>query len=151
MAAGIAFGVLISEATYYFLQDGEARSPQVFEIRIPPGTAQQVRAGASEQTLPDSMTFIVGDTLIVRNEDVETHQLGPVLVPAGASASLHLDTAQEYAATCSFQPDRYFGIRVRAPLTLQTRAIGVLEAGIPMGFLFILYGVFAIPGKKAVE
>jgi hypothetical protein len=94
------------------------------------------------------MTFVVGDVLLVRNRDAVSHQLGPLFIPAGSSASLKLESTRKYAEACSFQPTRYFGIDVQPALTLQTRAIGILQAGVPLGFLFILYGVFAIPAAK---
>jgi hypothetical protein len=151
MLAGIAVGALISEATFFFLRNGEERTPAVIELIIPMGTASRVDAGQAEPSLPDSMTFVVGDTLLVRNRDSVSHELGPLFIPAGASASLMLATAQKYAAACSFEPTRYFGIDVQPALTLQTRVVGILQAGIPLGFLFILYGVFAVPSGKARE
>jgi hypothetical protein len=33
-------------------------------------------------------------------------------------------------------------------LTATTRLVGILEAGVPMSFLFVLYGLFAFPIKK---
>lgn len=149
MLAGLVLGAFISEATFAFLKHAEARTPEVIELTIPPGTAQKVQNGDSEPSLPDSMTFVVGDTLVVKNQDSVIHQLGPLLVPSGSSASLKLDTAQKYAASCSFQADRYFGIEVQPALTVTTRIFGILQAGLPMGFLFVLYGVFAIPLRKA--
>jgi hypothetical protein len=148
--AGLAFGVAISEATYFFLRDGEERPPEVVEITIPPGTAAKVQSGQAEPSIPESMTFVIGDTLVVNNQDEVTHQLGPLFIPAGSAASLRLDSAQSSQATCSFQPGKYFGLKVEPPLTVQTRLFGILQAGIPMSFLFVLYGVFAIPSKKVM-
>jgi hypothetical protein len=150
MLAGLAVGAVISEATYFFLRGGEGRTPEVIEIVIPAGTAEKVRNGEAEPSLPAAMTFVVGDRLVVKNQDTATHQLGPLFIPPGTSASLHLDATQNYAANCSFQPGRYFGLDVRAPLTLQTRVVGILQAGVPLGFLLVLYGVFALPYKKVV-
>ncbi len=149
MLAGIAIGALISEATYFFLRSGDERTPRVIELDIPLGTAIRVEAGEPEPSLPTSMTFVVGDVLTVRNKDSVSHELGPLFIPAGASASLKLESAQAYAADCSFQPTGSFGIEVQPALTLQTRIVGILQAGIPLGFLFILYGVFAIPSARA--
>lgn len=148
MLAGIALGALISEATYFFLRDGQDRKPQTFELDIPPGTARRVAAGEAEPSLPASMTFVVGDVLLVRNRDEVNHQLGPLFIPAGSSATLRLETPQTFSAACTFQPTRSFGIEVQEALTIETRALGILQAGIPLGFLFILYGVFAIPLAK---
>lgn len=148
MAAGILVGALISELTFLFLRTAEDRAPQVVELDIPPGTAAKIDRGEPESSLPASMSFVVGDTLLVHNRDSANHQLGPLFIPAGASASLKLDAATRYAAACSFQPQRYFGIDVLPALTLQTRVIGILEAGLPLGFLFVLYGAFAVPRKR---
>ncbi|HEY5982823.1 MAG TPA: hypothetical protein VIU38_05065 [Anaerolineales bacterium] len=148
LAAGLVIGAVISEATYFFLKDGESRAPQVVELDIPPGTAGRVQAGQADPSLPASMTFVVGDTLVVKNSDSAVHQLGPLLIPPGSTASLKLDTAQQYAATCTFQPGRYLGLDVRSPLTTETRVGGILQTGIPLGLLFVLYGVFALPRRK---
>jgi hypothetical protein len=149
MLAGLAFGAVISEASFYFLGAAQARSPQLVEIDIPPGTAVRVSRGQTDPLLPRTMEFVVGDTLLVRNLDSAAHQLGPLFIPAGSSASMRMESAQDYAAACSFQPSKYIGLRVAAPLTLSTRLLGIFEAGIPMGFLFLLYGMFAIPVRKA--
>jgi hypothetical protein len=145
MLAGLAIGAVISEATYFFLRGGESRTPQVVVLTIPAGTAEKVDQGDAEPSLPVSMRFVVGDTLVVRNEDTATHRLGPLLIPPDASASLELNSAQGYAANCSFQPSQYLGIEVQPPLTLATRLLGILQAGVPLGFLLVLYGVFAVP------
>jgi hypothetical protein len=148
MAAGLVLGTVISEASFYFLGAAQTRSPQVIEIAIPAGTALRVSRGQSNPLLPQTMTFVVGDTLLVRNLDSVTHELGPLLIPAGSSASMRMDSAEDYSAACSFQPSKYIGLRVASPLTLATRLVGIFEAGIPMGLLFLLYGLFAIPGRK---
>jgi hypothetical protein len=149
MLAGLAVGAAISEATYFFLRTAEDRAAQAMDIVIPAGTASRVASGEPEPSLPDSMTFVVGDVLTVHNQDSSNHQLGPLFIPAGSSASLKLDVVQKYAAACTFQPSQSFGIEVQPALTLVTRLLGILQAGIPLGFLFILYGVFAIPTAKS--
>lgn len=150
MLAGLAVGAMISEVSYYFLKTGETRPPQVIEVDIPMGTARRVAEGVSDPSLPTSMTFVVGDTLVVRNEDAVVHQLGPLIVPPGASSSIQLQNTQDLTVTCSFQPGKYIGLVVQSPLTLTTRLLGILEVGTPMGLLIGLYGLFAIPIKKEV-
>lgn len=151
MLAGLLFGVAISEMTFYFLNTGETRPPQIVKLTIPPGTAQKVSLGESDPTLPASMYFVVGDTLLVNNMDSVVHQLGPLFIPSGSSASMKLDTEQDYAFTCSFIPSKYIGLNVRPPLTLVTRILGVLEAGLPMGFLIALYSIYAVPSNKPLS
>jgi hypothetical protein len=148
MLAGLLFGVAISEMTFYFLNTGETRPPQIVKLTIPQGTAQKVLLGESDPTLPASMYFVVGDTLLVNNMDSVVHQLGPLFIPSGSSASMKLDSELDYAFTCSFIPSKYIGLNVRPPLTLVTRILGILEAGLPMGFLIALYSIYAMPVKK---
>ena len=151
MLAGLLFGVGISELTFYFLNTGETRPPQVVELNIPAGTAGRVALGQSDPALPSDMFFVVGDTLMVNNLDSVVHQLGPLFIPSGSSASLKLDTEQDYAFACSFTPSKYIGLNVRPPLTLVTRILGILEAGLPMGILIALYSIYALPLKKQIS
>jgi len=146
MLIGLVIGIAISEVTFIFLRE-YARPPKVVELVIPLGTAERVARGETPPTIPDSMTFVVGDTLVVRNDDNENHELGPLWIPAGSSARLSLDTVQSYAYTCSFQPGNYFGLDVHEPLTLDTRISGILFASIPSGALIALYSLI-MPVKK---
>jgi hypothetical protein len=118
------------------------------ELIIPAGTADRVAQGESDPTLPATMLFVVGDTLVVKNLDSVVHQLGPLFIPSGSSASLKLDSEQDYSFACSFQPSKYIGLNVRPALTVGTRIVGILEAGLPMGMLIALYSIFAVPVKK---
>ena len=148
MLAGLIFGVVISEMTFYFLKTGETRPPGTIELTIPPGTAARVAQGRSDPTLPASLVFVVGDTLVVKNMDSVVHQLGPLFIPSGSSASMKLDTEQDYSYACSFQTSKYIGLNVKPPLTIGTRILGIIQAGFPMGVLIALYVVFAFPVKK---
>ena len=90
MLAGILFGVVISEMTFYFLNTGETRPPQVVKLNIPLGTAERVARGEVGSDFAASMVFVVGDTLMVKNFDSVVHQLGPLFIPSGSSASMKL-------------------------------------------------------------
>ena len=148
--AGLALGAVLSEAAFYFLDSGETRPPAVISLVIPPGTAAEVSAGRAEPSLPASLTFVLGDTLLVKNEDSVVHTLGPVLIPPGTSGSMKLDSPEYSAVSCSFQPSRYLVLTMGSSLNGATRLVGILEAGVPMSFLFALYGLFAFPMKKKV-
>jgi len=143
---GLLLGVALNEITFMFLRE-TARAPKVIEIVIPKGTAEQVARGETPPTIPDSMTFVVGDTLLVKNNDVVNHELGPLWIPAGSSASLPLDAAESYAYSCSFQPGQYFGLDVHEALTTSTRIYGILFSGLPLGTLIALYALI-MPTKK---
>ena len=146
MLIGLGFGLLISEVPFLFLQE-TARPPEEITLVIPTGTAEQVARGEQPPAIPDSMSFVVGDTLIIRNEDSVDHKLGQLWIPANSSAQLSLDQEQDFAYECSFQPGNYFGLDVNQPLTLGTRIYGILYVGIPLGALIALYAL-VLPVKK---
>jgi len=143
---GLLFGVALNEITFFFLRE-TARAPKLIEIVIPKGTAEKVARGEAPPSIPASMTFVIGDTLLVKNEDTKDHELGPLWIPAGSSASLFLDAAASYAYSCSFQPGQSFGLDVYEPVTLSTRLYGILFSGIPLGVMIALYAL-VIPAKK---
>jgi hypothetical protein len=146
LVAGLLLGTLISEVPFLFQRE-TARAPREITLVIPRGTAEQVARGEQPPTLPESMSFVVGDTLIVKNEDVANHKLGPLWIPANASAALSLDQLESFAYECSFQPGKYLGLEVNEPLTAATRIYGVLYVGAPLGILIALY-TLVLPYKK---
>ena len=143
---GLAVGTAINEITFAFLRQ-TARAPKIIELVIPEGTAERVARGEAPPTIPDSMTFVIGDKLVVKNDDSADHELVPLWIPAGSSASLSLDAVQSYAYACSFQPGKYFGLDVREALTPGTRLYGILYSGLPLGILIALYAMI-LPVKK---
>lgn len=144
---GLLVAALITELSYRMLKR-ENRAPQRIELFIPAGTAAQVAQGEAPPAIPAEMTFVLGDTLVVVNQDSTAHQLGPLWIPAGASASLNLDSEQNYVMECSFQPTRIFGLEVREPVTLATRLTGIFFAGLPLSALFALYGFLLSKDRK---
>lgn len=147
MLIGIAIGVLISEVSFLFLQE-TARPPQEIVLTIPAGTAEQVARGEQPPSIPKDMIFVIGDTLVMKNEDSVDHKLGELWIPANSTAQLALNEEQNMAFECSFQAGNYFGLDVRQSLTWGTRIYGVLYAGVPLGILIALYSFVIPPGKK---
>ena len=147
MLIGLFLGVVISEVPFLFLKDETTRPPEEITLVIPNGTAEQVARGEQPPSIPDNMSFVVGDTLVIRNQDTVDHQLGPLWIPANSSAQLSLDEEESFAFQCSFQPGNYFGLEVNEPLTLGTRIYGILFVGIPLGVLIALY-LLAMPVKR---
>jgi hypothetical protein len=146
MLIGLLIGVAINEISFLFLRE-TARAPKVIELVIPNGTAEKVARGETPPSIPTSLTFVVGDTLLVKNNDSANHQLGPLWIPAGSSASLSLAEAQSYAYSCSFQPGNYFGLDVYEALTVSTRVYGILYSGLPLGIIIAVYTLI-MPTKK---
>lgn len=143
---GLLLGAAISEVPFLFLRE-TARPPEEITLVIPNGTSEQVARGEQPPSIPENMAFVVGDTLVIRNDDVVDHKLGQLWIPANSSAQLSLDQEQNFAYECSFQPGNYFGLNVNEPLTLGTRLYGILYAGIPLGVLIALYAL-VMPTKK---
>lgn len=146
LLVGLLIGAAISEIPFIFLQES-ARPPQEVVLTIPLGTADQVARGEQPPAIPTDMVFVVGDVLVIRNEDIVDHKLGSLWIPARSSAQLALGQEENLAYECSFQPGNYFGLDVREPLTTGTRVFGILFAGLPMGVLIALYS-FIMPVKK---
>ena len=146
LLVGLVLGAAISEIPFLFLRE-TARPPQDVVITIPHGTADQVARGEQPPTIPENMIFVVGDVLVVKNEDVVDHKLGQLWIPSNSSAQLSLEEEASLAFECSFQPGNYFGLDVHEPLTTSTRIFGVLFTALPMAVLIALYS-FIFPTKK---
>ena len=147
MVFGILIGVMVSEVPFLFLRE-TARPPREIVLTIPVGTSEQIARGEQPPSIPENMTFVVGDRLVVTNEDVVDHKLGPLWIPANSSAQLSLDQEENLAYECSFQPGKYFGLDVREPLTPRTRIFGIIYVALPMAILFALYSLVVTPHKK---
>jgi hypothetical protein len=146
---GILAAGVYSEVAFRYQGNTTSRPPQAVELVIPAGTSARVAQG--ESVLPQDMAFVVGDTLVVRNQDSVAHTLGPLYVPPGTSASLTLDKVGNLAYACSFQPTQYFGLDVQDALTLGTRLEGILIAGVPMGVMMGLYSLIVWPIRPAAK
>jgi hypothetical protein len=143
---GLVLSVAITEIPFIFLQE-TTRPPKKITLVIPKGTADEVARGQQPPGIPDNMKFVVGDTLVVENQDSVDHQLGPLWIPPSSSAQLSLDQVESLAYECSFQPTKYLGLDVNEPLTLGTRIFGIIYIALPLGILFSVYSL-AMPAKK---
>src|SRR3990172_6984593 len=85
LAIGMLLGLAVYPATQLFLGDLAERPPQAIELTIPAGTAERVAAGEASPSIPSGLEFVVGDTLVVHNQDSVSHELGPIWVPAGGA------------------------------------------------------------------
>jgi hypothetical protein len=144
---GLLIGTLISEVPFLFLQE-TARAPREILLTIPAGTAEQIARGEQPPSIPENMMFVVGDRLVVVNEDAVDHKLGPLWIPANSSAQLALDQEASLAYECTFQPEKYFGLDVREPLTPRTRLYGIFYVALPMAILIALYSLVIVPTNK---
>ncbi len=148
LAIGLILGWVLSEGAFLLLRDKSDHTPGRVVLVIPAGTASRVAVGEEPPGIPADLSFVVGDTLVIKNEDSAFHQVGPILAPPGTSASLTLDQADKYAFTCSIRPSRYLGLDVRPRVTLLTRLFAVLMSGPPMGVLIGLYSLVIWPIRQ---
>jgi hypothetical protein len=131
----------ISELVFIFLNENTDRAPQRIELVIPEGTSDKILAGEEVDSIPDEMVFILGDELVLINQDVAGHELGPLFVPPKSSASLKLDEADQFAISCSFRPTKYLGLDVKEPTNAITRLEGLLfmvPSTVVVAFLYSL-------------
>ncbi len=140
--------VVISEAAFLFQRDRVAREPQTIELHIPEGTGARIAAGEAAAGIPEELEFLIGDVLLVSNQDSVDHQLGPVWVPPGSSARLVLEEVENAAYVCSFQPSRYLGITVREPIGWNTRLTALGLAVPPTAMIFLVYSFNLFPLDK---
>jgi hypothetical protein len=66
---GLLLGVAIGEIPFLFLRE-TARAPKEIVLTIPAGTAERVSRGEQPPSIPQNMIFVVGDILLVDNQDV---------------------------------------------------------------------------------
>jgi hypothetical protein len=139
---------VINEAAHLIQKEKTDRLPEIVELTIPSGTADLVAAGVAESTIPTSLIFVIGDTLLVRNEDAVPHELGPLYIPAGTSASLVIENANKYTLGCTFQPSQYLDFDVRSRTTTNSRLQAFALATPPMTMFLFIYSILVFPLKQ---
>ena len=135
----------INEGAHQLFKEDTDRAPETVEIDIPRGTAKKVEAGQQVPSIPEEMVFVVGDTLRVNNHDSVDHELGPLFIPAGSSASLLMEDANKYVLGCSFQPTQYLGFDVRSRTTTNSRLEAFALAAPPTAMFFFVYSLLIYP------
>lgn len=139
--------LVVSEISYLLQGSEAARDPMVVELTIPSGTADIIAQGKPNPAIPDELVFVVGDTLLVHNQDVADHELGPLWIPAGTSASMTLEEANAYTYSCTFQSNQYLDLTVIAPVDWQDR-LQALWYGTPPTVMFLLVYSFIVRPLK---
>lgn len=141
----LIFVIIFNEGTYLFQREGSERSPQSVQIVIPEGTSARVAAGDPVPSIPAGLTFVAGDVLEVINLDQADHQLGPLWIPAGATASLALNMPEKLSYACTFSSGKYLDIEVRPVTSISDRITAVALAAPTMTALIFLYSLAARP------
>jgi hypothetical protein len=149
IVVGLFFAAIISEGSFLLMSNKQSamREPERVNLVIPYGTSEQVKEGVYNRSLPTDMTFVQGDILVVKNEDLVTHQLGPIVLPAQTSGVLEMTQASENRYDCSFQPTNTMGIKVLPRLDSNSRVQGLLAIALPTGMMLAVYS-YMIPKTK---
>ncbi len=141
----LVFGWLVSEISFRITNPGNLAEPRTVEWVIPQGTAAKVARNQTGLELPERLVFYEGDALVVRNEDVVSHQLGPIWVPPGQTGKMTMSTANRYRLDCTFTPEKKLGLDVRGRVTTWVRTQAILAVGLPSGVLLWLFSLAAVP------
>ena len=139
---------IFNELAYLWQKDDYDRPPKTIQLVIPEGTAKQVASGQDVPSIPAEMIFVLGDRLEVVNQDVVSHQLGPIWVPPGTTGSLVMETADKLAYSCSFQTTNYFDLDIRAGTSLGTRLTGLFLAAPATAIFLFIYSLLIFPVDK---
>ncbi len=97
--------VWILSALALLLYTGNSREPTVYELTIPDGASELIAAGENPLLIPRTWAFMGDDTLVLKNEDDSTHQLGPWTVPAMSTVRIDLQPAFSGSFACTLTPD----------------------------------------------
>jgi hypothetical protein len=73
----------------------------VTEIVVPPGTQDRLERGETVDIMPVKLTFRVGDTLRIRNNDRAPQFVGPYRVMPGETFELTYNAPGHFAGLCN--------------------------------------------------
>jgi hypothetical protein len=147
----LVFVGVINEGAHLLQKERTDRPPETVRLIIPDGTAVRVAAGGNEPSIPSEFTFVIGDMLLVENQDRVPHELGPLFIPVGSSASLIMEDANKYTLGCTFQPSKYLDFNVRSRTTTKSRLQAFALATPPTAVFFFIYSLLVFPLSKGKE
>lgn len=87
--------------------------PETIEIVVPHGTQFRLMAGEQVVVMPTVLEMRVGDTLIIRNEDIIAHSVGPYVVAAGDELNLRYGSPGVFEGYCPLSEDQRYEIIVK--------------------------------------
>lgn len=80
---------------------GSKRVGSDYTIVVPAGTGDRIDAGEPVDLMPADLQLGVNDTLVIENEDVRTHVVGPFTVRAGETVRHQFNQAGTYTGVCT--------------------------------------------------
>ena len=134
--SGVVVAAVICTAGWFILTDVPLRSSEAIEFVIPDGTAALVARGSWPPTLPANLTFVAGDTFVMRNNDVVEHNLGPYLLPAKGEVRVVMDTPRSSPFLCTVHPRGALDVIVQGKPHPIIILWATLASGLPLGLTF---------------
>lgn len=162
LAGGALFGALFGLVAWRsFVAAAEARTAARVLVAIPVGTGSLL-SGASGATgasgvtgtsgeasdsgtpvlPPSAVSLAAGDTLVLRNDDTQPHEVGDYTIAPGSVLELTVGTADAGSFRCTFVQAGSFEVDVAPPLQAATLIVPAALIGLPVGGMFGLVGWF---------
>ncbi len=91
---------------------GPAREGETLELVVPAGTGDRLAMGETVTIMPSELTFRVGDTIRIRNDDRFPQSVGPYLVAAGEVFELQYGSPGTYEGYCPLSQGETYRIVV---------------------------------------
>lgn len=114
------------------------RSSRQDVYTIPPGTAARVERGENvADVMPQRISTVVGNALLVINHDVTKHAFGPFVLAPGQQWSRQFAVEGDYAMTCTIYPDAGFTVDVMAGPTPAGGAALRLQQAVRIAWLML--------------
>ena len=88
----------------------EKPEPKTVEIIVPAGSRDRMRAGEYVVVMLAKLEMRVGDTLLIRNEDIAPHSVGPYVVQAGKEMKLTYGKAGKSEGFCAMSEGQNYEI-----------------------------------------
>jgi plastocyanin len=90
-----------------------AAASQTLAISVPEGTQAQIDAGEEIVLFPRRLEVGVGDRIVIENDDVSSHQVGPYVVGPGQRIVQAFPTTGIIEGICTLHPSGEVTIVVR--------------------------------------
>lgn len=97
-AVAVLVGVAALGASALLADDHEA---ETVTFVVPEGTAADLAAGQTVDLMPSEVPLRVGDTIVVRNDDVETATVGPFTVRPGETLTQTFRSPMTLVGECT--------------------------------------------------
>lgn len=150
LAGGALFGAAFGFVAWRTFADAaEARVAERVLVSIPAGTGSRLtgpvapgQSPAPGGLPPAAVRLTSGDTLVLRNDDTQAHQVGDYSIAPGAVLELTVGQADAGRFRCTFVQSGSFVLDVIPPLQPATLMVPAALIGMPVGGMFGLVGWF---------